>query len=284
MVCVNLMKIPRGRVCKKCREFLVLESFTPNPAGLYGRYSVCKKCVNWGRRARGWRDFPPSSCTQLIVCRSLFKPCSRCERVLPLEKFSVNEEDLYGRNSRCRDCVGFYHVSYYGKTKDKKAAYYRENKEEIVKAISIRKKEMLKTDNQFRLTCLLRSRLTTALKGGNKVGSAVGDLGCSGNRLRIFLEKHSKYCLSDLGKKKVHVDHIVPLSAYDLEDRKELLKAVHYTNLQLLWWEDNFRKHDSIPDFVPYYGALIWRNFPSLYPKDKSCAGSTLRFSGGINA
>ena len=28
----------------------------------------------------------------------------------------------------------------------------------------------------------------------------------------------------------------------DLADRDQLLKAVHYTNLQPLWWEDNLRK------------------------------------------
>jgi len=107
--------------------------------------------------------------------------------------------------------------------------------------------EKRRTDVNYRLSVNLRSRVNKALKGNYKSGSAVKDLGCTIPELKRHLESKFQEGMtwdnwSFIGW---HIDHIKPLSSFDLTDRKQLLEACHYTNLQPLWANDNLSKGDK---------------------------------------
>ena len=108
-----------------------------------------------------------------------------------------------------------------------------------------------KTDVQFRLASILRARLYSAIRNKQKTGSAVRDLGCSLSELKQYIESKFEPGMTWKNRgAKWHLDHIVPLNAFDLSIREQFLQACHYTNLQPLWAEDNFRKHASLPKGV----------------------------------
>ena len=110
------------------------------------------------------------------------------------------------------------------------------------------RKERIKVDIQFKLRCNLRTRLNQLLKTNFKSGSAVKDLGCTIDELKTYLENKFQPGMTwdNWNVDGWHIDHIKPLSSFDLSDRKQMLEACHYTNLQPLWAQDNLAKSDKI--------------------------------------
>jgi len=43
-----------------------------------------------------------------------------------------------------------------------------------------------------------------------------------------------------------HLDHVQPLSSFDLTDRVDFLEACNWLNIQPLWAEDNLKKGDNL--------------------------------------
>lgn len=103
-----------------------------------------------------------------------------------------------------------------------------------------------RTDLNFRLADNLRSRLNTAIKS-TKAGSAVNNLGCSIEELKIYLESlfQPDMTWDNYGKNGWHIDHIKPLSKFDLSDIEQLKEGCNYINLQPLWAKDNLKKSNK---------------------------------------
>lgn len=107
-----------------------------------------------------------------------------------------------------------------------------------------------KHDVQYRLSRNLRGRLRMALLLTFKNGHAVRDLGCAIPELKTYLESLFSTGMTwenwGKGQGKWNIDHIMPLSVFDLTDRQHVLLACHYLNLQPLWETDNILKSDKI--------------------------------------
>jgi hypothetical protein len=150
----------------------------------------------------------------------------------------MNKTKEYGRRwyAENRERMTEYQQIYRLKTKEKQREY--------AKRAYKKRKLRYATDVNFRLASGLRNRLGRAIKSNFKTGSAVGDLGCTIEELKSFLESKFQPGMNweNWTRNGWHIDHIIPLCKFDLSDPDQLKKACHYTNLQPLWVEDHKMK------------------------------------------
>lgn len=214
------------------------------------------------------------------------KVCSKCSERKLLKKFCRDKSTKSGKASWCKDCVNVYHKIYLSRAEVKekksqynkkwridnkeqweeyKCKYYQENKTRLLQQCKIYRdnnknkiaqyyKDRIKRDPQYRIIKSLRSRLYQVLKNNQKVGSAVRDLGCSIKDLKFYLKSkfysrsktNEQMTWANYGANGWQIDHIKPLIAFNLADKKQFLKACNYSNLQPLWEEDNRKKGGRI--------------------------------------
>ena len=126
--------------------------------------------------------------------------------------------------SRCRECKGgsiCEHNKHKSSCKDCNLLNY---------LVSVQRKSIRRM--------LLTENLT-------KLKPTIEYLGCSAE---YFLEYLQKKMIDGMTFHNIHIDHIKPVSRFNLQNEDEFLDCCHYTNLQPLLAEDNLIKHNKWDD------------------------------------
>lgn len=125
---------------------------------------------------------------------------------------------------------------------------YGKNRENYLAKKRERNKEYYKNINH-KLGQLLRYKLWISLKTQKvkKENSALSFLGCSKEELIQHLESQFSEGMTweNWSLNGWHIDHIRPISSFDLSDPAQVKECFHYSNLQPLWAIDNLKKSDS---------------------------------------
>lgn len=194
------------------------------------------------------------------------KHCPSCNKEKSKSDFYKNKRTPDGISYTCKSCMATYSKQYRANNEVKlaqlkknwyannkkhvltyAATYYENNKESIIKKVVNYRSKRLKTDVNFKLQKNVRHRLGKLLKQQSS-SIAVTFLGCSLEELKIHLESKFQPGMgwNNWGTFGWHIDHIRPLSSFDLTKEEELKKACHYTNLQPLWRQDNLSKSNKV--------------------------------------
>lgn len=165
------------------------------------------------------------------------------------KKWRENNPEYY---ARWLDNNPEYHKKWRENNPDKmrkiKIRWRKANLNKINTARAARDKERKIIDPNFKLKQNIRDAIRKAFKNNTKSGRTVELLGCSIEYLRQYLENQFTEGMtwSNYGLHGWHLDHIIPVSYFDLSDPEQQKRAWHYTNLRPMWAIDNIQKSNKI--------------------------------------
>lgn len=209
------------------------------------------------------------------------KVCSMCGNKKTKDMFPIKKDSTDGLASNCTECKNKAGSRSYFKNKDKrkvkskeyaeahkelyqeiKNRYYQKNKDLVKERSRLWSEEKRKNDLDFRLRMAFRTRQRNALHGIRRAADAMALIGCSPAIANWFLEQQfyphpetgeemtwNNYGYVS-GKHGWDYEHIIPLSLFDMTDPRQQFQAFHITNVQPMWYKQNYIKRNKNIDGV----------------------------------
>ena len=145
-------------------------------------------------------------------------------------------------------------------TKAKKAEYAREYRANNLEAVRRRERRYVlrkrRENPSYAMAVRMRNRLGHIVRSTAMRSRSVEDMcGCTQEELIAHLESTMDETMDwgNLGRANadengrfIEIDHIIPVSLFDLTTKNGRKECFHYTNLQLLYSYDNKVKGDSL--------------------------------------
>lgn len=218
--------------CVKCGEPKELTEFHKNRRTVDGCYTYCKVC-SLKDHSRDYRKNPDKK-----------RAYNRAYYLLNREKLIVHQKTMYKNKKEIK--------SVYNKI------YRMKNIEKIRDYTNKYIKNKLKTNPLYRLNEYIRGNIRKSLKNGTKNRQHWEELvGFTLSQLKLHLEKNFSPGMTWDNYGEWHIDHIIPISAFNFETCKDLdfRKCWNLKNLQPLWAIENISKRAKLNK--PFQQSLL---------------------------
>lgn len=239
--------------------------------------------------------------TMYIFSKSIkIKKCSICNQLIPVTQFRKYAKGLYGveayckmcRNSKYKDAIS--NIEYKTKLKEQRAKNHMVNREKYnerhkkdfqEKKVIIyeRRKKYYNNHPDKKLAELHRQHIRHLLKSGKKSSEL---LGCSKEFLKEWFDFHftinKDFTIENHGL-VWHIDHVIPVNKWNLDDETEMLNCFNWRNLMPLEKYDNILKKDTINEDqlieqnrrLELFGKIKGQNFGNLTQMAKPTIAGT---------
>ncbi len=245
---------PLEKCCSRCKNIKNEDKFIP-------KRNICKECRNNRSRENYNSNEVSNEIEQeCVICNkskllSLFiknrNICKECNNNKRKEKYKTDEEH---RIKIIEQVTTFKHNKVIEKQKLKEAEigignikcnYCHEIKlNERFRHNRLKCKDCERDEPISKIIRNVRSRIFSAIK--NKSKHTISYLGCNcSDYLKWLLKNDKSYTFENYGK-EWHIDHVIPLSRFDLENKEQQLLAFNWRNTMPLSVEENLKKNNKI--------------------------------------
>ena len=177
-----------------------------------------------------------SSCIEELYDYDLIKKCSKCGIISLKSNFHKDNKRNDGLFNRCKVCRKDYYLQnrnrikdYYLQNRDRIKEYQFKNHDKINTQQRKYKNNRYKTDINYRLICITRSRIRQALNRKTKSYSTIDILGIDIETYRKWIQWQMT---PDMTWDNIEIDHVRPISSFDISDEEQLKEAFNWKNTQ----------------------------------------------------
>ena len=193
--------------------------------------------------AREWRRKHPGAAAdsaRAYRARNLGKAATACRRWYRknVEKSKARARKWQKANpEKVREWSRRWHLNNPGKNAERSRKWRKKHPGSSTRYFAERRR----TDPMFRLITNLRTRINQALSRETKLDSTIALLGCSP---RFYKKYITGLFLPGMSweAQNFEIDHIIPISSFDLTKLEGQKAAFNYDNTQPLFRADNLRK------------------------------------------
>lgn len=243
----------KSKVCNRCGVEKVLEEFYRRKKGKDDRRARCKACLS----SRDKKYY--STNREEVLERTKEYRAANRDKIAAKDKkyYAVNAEKIKAHKKEYRVANAKknteYQKKYYSANREELIEYQKEYQAENAGKIAEYHKEYRKKryaeDPEFRTMISLRNQ--TKRLGDYKSKTTIEIVGISAEE---FWRRNGSPTAEQL--EDLHIDHIVPLSWFDLTNEDHVRVSSHWTNFQYLSEEDNLIKNNNYagrPDAILGY-------------------------------
>ena len=247
------------KICSKCKAEKNYSEFSKCRASKDNLCAQCKLCQAVFYKRKKAQDFDITVYDMHVGFIEEMKICTKCQVEKDYSKFYKNCGTKDSLQTQCRFCQTVYYQDNQEEILERRRQRYQDNREEVLEGIrqryqgrkdeiSVNRRTRRKTDPNYRLAGIMRSRFYEVMKGIAKTSSVTRYLGCTIEEARRHI---AAQWTEGMTWKNWTVDgwqlhHIIQLSSFDMRIEEDRYQAWHYTNLQPLWAEDHKRIHSPL--------------------------------------
>ena len=184
-----------------------------------------------------------SNCIKDLYDYDLIKKRSKCGNISLKSNFHKNNKSSDGLVSQCKCCLiqkqRIYDSEDRGRINIRNKDYQLKNHDRIKAQKKIYTKNRYKTDINYRLIRKTRSRIYKSLKDMTKQSSSINLLGIDIETYKRWIEWQMT---PDMTWDNIEIDHVRPISSFDISDDEQLKEAFNWRNTQPLLKEINQKK------------------------------------------